>query len=343
MKMEDIARLAGVSKSAVSLAISGKPGISEETRIKILDIVRENGYVPRGLVKPDRPAGGTNAMLRFVACVNSGIVLEQYSSQPFFMELIRDIEEHCRAKGYSLMFSSVPMEQYEQTMDAMAAEREAGGMILLGTNLSQEQIRYAAALQPNLVVLDTCYETLGVNFIVINNVMGAYQAGRYLVELGHRSIGYVQSHTRMYNFDSRKRGFLMALDEAGISVKEEHCFSVSPVVFTSQEALRNSLQSLKGPLPTALFCECDYIAISVMKTLAELGVRVPHDVSVIGFDNIQESMIVTPELTTVHVEKAAIAELAVTKLLSVLGDEAAIKTKSFIDTQLVIRNSCKAI
>ena len=342
IKMEDIARLANVSKSAVSLALSGKSGISEETRSKIWQIAKEHGYQPRTTVKPDKK-NGLSHTLRFVACTNSGIVLEQFNKQPFFMELIHHIEEQCRMRGYSLFYSSVPTENMEETILTMENENETSGMILLGTNLTAQQVGLIARKQPNLVVLDTCFETLNVNFIVMNNVMGAYQAARHLIELGHRRIGYVQSDSRMYNFDARKKGFLQALEEMQLRVEDAHWFSVPPTIVSSQEEFKLGLQKLDGELPTALFCECDYIAISVIKSCTELGIRIPEDLSVIGFDNIHESTIITPELTTVHVEKAAIAELAVAKLLDVVEHEDKVKLKSFIDTQLVIRQSCKAV
>ncbi|UUZ94729.1 LacI family DNA-binding transcriptional regulator [Paenibacillus sp. P25] len=342
IKMEDIARMANVSKSAVSLALSGKPGISEETRAKILRIVKESGYLPRSMVKADKVYGISNT-LRFVACTNSGIVLEQYYKRPFFMELIHDIEEQCRLRGYSLFFSSIDGDNLEEAVQALETEHESNGLILLGTNLTASQVELIARRRPNLVVLDTCHETLAVHFIVMNNVMGAYQAGRHLLGLGHRRIGYVESNSRMYNFDSRKRGFLQAMEEEGVTVSEAHQFSVSPTVVTSQEEFKRQVAGLKGDLPTALFCECDYIAISVIKSLAELGIRVPDDISVIGFDNIQESTVISPELTTIHVEKGKIAELAVSKLLSMIEHGDTIKTKSLIDTQLIVRNSCRPV
>jgi len=342
MKMEDIAKLANVSKSAVSLALSGKSGISEETRLKILKIVKESGYLPRSMIKADQVYGLTKT-LRFVACTNSGIVLEQYYKQPFFMELIHDIEEQCRTRGYSLFFSSVQTDHLEDAIDTMETEHESNGMILLGTNLTHEQIQFIAQKQINLVVLDTCLETCNANFIVMNNVMGAYQAGRYLLDLGHRQIGYVQSNSRMYNFDYRKKGFLQAMAEERLTVEEDHFFSVSPTHISSQEDFICKIRELKDRLPTALFCECDYIAISVIKSLAELGLRVPDDISIVGFDNIHESTIITPELTTVHVEKGKIAELAVSKLVDMIENGDKVKMKSIIDTQLVIRQSCKAV
>lgn len=342
MKMEDIAKLASVSKSAVSIALSGKPGISEDTRTRILKIVKDSGYLPRSMIKADKFYSLTKT-LRFVACTNSGIVLEQYYKQPFFMELIHHIEEQCRARGYSLFFSSVTTDHLEDAIQSMETEHESNGIILLGTNLTQEQIQLIAKKQPNLVVLDTCLETLNMNFIVMNNVMGAYQAGRYLLELGHTRIGYVQSNSRMYNFDSRKRGFLQALEEDKLTIDKAHYFGVSPTVVTAQEEFMHKITELKDNLPTALFCECDYIAISVMKALSELGIRIPQDISIIGFDNIQESTIITPELTTVHVEKGTIAELAVSKLVDMIEHGDTVKIKSLIDTQLVVRKSCRPV
>jgi LacI family transcriptional regulator len=294
------------------------------------------------MVKADQVYGMART-LRFVACTNSGIVSDQYYQQPFFMELIHHIEEQSRAHGYSLFFSSVPYDQFEQAVEDLETEHKSNGILLLGTNLTQKQIELVERKQSNLVVIDTCVETMDANFIVMNNKMGAYQAGQYLLKLGHRNIGYVQSNSRMYNFDSRKQGFVQALSEEGVTIEEKHLFTVSPTIVSSQEALKSALTGLKGDLPTALFCECDYIAISAMKSLHELGLRVPDDISVIGFDNIQEAMIVTPELTTVHVEKLKIAELAVAKLMAGTEGNEQVRSKLWIDTHLVIRASCRPV
>lgn len=342
MKIEDIAKLASVSKSAVSLALNGKPGISTETRLKIINIAKEGGYTPRIQARTDK-SGAPSQTLRFVACTNSGIVSEQYAQQPFFMELIRCFEEQCRTNGYSLLFSSVQSDQLEQRIDQLETENESNGIILLGTNLSKEHIRLITNIQPNLVVLDTCFETEQGNFVVMNNRMGAYQAVQHLLQLGHRRIGYVQSDYRMYNFDMRRKGVLACLEENGLSLKESDVFTSSATAITAQPGLIAQFQERKGALPTALFCECDYIAISVIKSLAEAGFRVPDDISVVGFDNIHESMVITPELTTIHVEKESIAKMAVKKLMSMIEDEDRVNMKAFVDTRLVVRKSSRSL
>lgn len=341
MKMEDIAKIAQVSKSAVSLALSGKPGIGSETRERILRIAREMGYN----VKPRNstaPSDKTSKSILFLVITNLGIVLEEYYQQPFFRELIHFVEERCRSKGYSVMFSSVDMEQFEHNVRAIAEEHRSNGVILLGTNLGREQIAAAADRLPQLVVLDTCYDTLPIHFVEINNAMGAYQAGAHLCELGHKDIGYVASNVRIHNFEERKSGFLAALRERGLEVAPSRTFAVAPTLLSSQESMRQQLEACirsEGRLPTALFCECDYIAISAMKTLAELGYRVPEDISVIGFDNINESVIVTPELTTIHVEKEKMARLAVDLLTDPAEHGSDARMKIRVDTRFVERLS----
>ncbi|MCM3217693.1 LacI family DNA-binding transcriptional regulator [Niallia taxi] len=340
MKINDIAQIAEVSKSAVSLALNGKPGVSQETRQKIIRIAEENGYNPKSFSKTK--TNSTSKIFRFIACTHTGIITEQYQSQSFFMELINNIDQSLSSKGYSLIISSINIDSLEQEIMNLEKQQSSSGILLLGTNLTEGQIKTVANLQSNLVVLDTCFETLDINFIVMNNVIGGYQAGKHLVELGHSEIGYAESISRMYNFDSRRRGFQKAMEENGLRIKPEHTFQMSPTDLSIQHDFTQSILELKDNLPTAIFCECDYMAISVIKTLNELDLQVPEDISVIGFDNIMESQIVSPELTTIHVKKDKIASLAVEKLIREIDYQEEDKMKIFIDTELVKRrSSCK--
>jgi DNA-binding LacI/PurR family transcriptional regulator len=341
VRLEDIAKLAQVSKAAVSLALNGKPGISPETRERIIQIAQESGYMMKTKAAP---IGKTGKSLLFLAFTNSGIVLEHYYQQPFFRELIHYTEERCRSKGFSLQFSAVDMEFFERDIELIAAENQSSGVILLGTNLSRPQISSIAEKFPKLVVLDTCYETLPIHFVEINNMMGAYQAGSYLCSIGHRDIGYVASTVRIHNFDQRKRGFKAALKEYSLEIPEARTFSVAPTILSSQDSLKQQLHmhmETYGSLPTALFCECDYIAISVMKTLNELGVRIPEDISIVGFDNISEAIIVSPELTTIHVEKEKMAQVAVDLLTYSIDQNSNLSVKTIVDTKFIERLSCR--
>lgn len=342
MRIEDIAKLAKVSKSAVSLAINGKPGISEDTRSRILQIAKEHGYVPRTTRQVQAVSTSTHT-IRFVACTSADLVHDQFNKQPFFMELIHFIEKHSRANGYSLLYSTVPVDLLETSLEQLEAEYETDGIILLGTNLPEDLIKLVSEKQQRLVVIDTCYDTLKANFILMNNLMGASQAAQHLIELGHRRIGYVQSYNRIYNFDARKRGFLRTLEENNLTLRESDIYTVAPTEISVQKEFIEAISQQQDDLPTALFCECDYIAISVIKSLHELNIRVPDDISVIGFDNIHEGMVISPELTTVHVEKERIAQLAVLQLIDLINNKESISSKIFVDTRIINRNSCKPL
>jgi DNA-binding LacI/PurR family transcriptional regulator len=345
MKMDDIAKLASVSKSAVSLALSGKPGISEETREKILKIVKDTGYIPRSMVKAEQVYRMNNS-LRFLAIIDSTFMLEQYNKQPFFMELIHYIEEQSRLRGYSLLFSTIDISQFDRDIRVLQKESEHTGIILLGTNLNKKQIEAVLAIQKNLVVLDNLVDELEVDFVVMNNIMGAYQACSYMVKQGHKHIGYVQSDFRMHNFESRKKGFEKAQNDLGFQLEEEDIFVLSPSILSAQEQFQKQIKERiknKKALPTALFCENDYLAISVIKSLNELGLRVPEDISVVGFDNISESVIITPELTTVHVEKEMMATQAVEQVIRLINNTGNVRLKTIVDTRLTIRKSCKKV
>ncbi|MFJ5760873.1 LacI family DNA-binding transcriptional regulator [Neobacillus sp. NPDC093182] len=342
MKIDEIAKLANVSKSAVSLALNGKNGVSQKTREKILKIAEEHGYIPRPIIKAEQyfQTNSNTKILRFVAVTNAGIVSEEFESLPFFMELIKYIDTQSGSSGYSLMVSSISIECLQEEISRLENEQKSAGILLLGTNLTPEQIKIIADIQPNLVVLDTCFETIDANFVVMNNLFGAYQAGQYLLKLGHKKIGYVESEIRMYNFDMRKKGFIQALTESNLRIDESNYFSISPTTIAPQEAFTEKLKNRMDHLPTALFCETDYMAISVIKSLTELGIKVPDEISIIGFDNIFESRVITPELTTIHVKKDKIALLSVEKLIRLIENNDEDKIKLLVDTELIVRNSC---
>ncbi|WP_462410494.1 LacI family DNA-binding transcriptional regulator [Neobacillus sp. Marseille-QA0830] len=341
MKIDEIAKLANVSKSAVSLALNGKKGVSESTREKILKIAEANGYIPRPIIRAEPYPQTTSKILRFVAVTNVGIVTDQFQSLPFFTELINNIHNQIVSSGYSLLVSPLHAENLYEEISILEGEQKSAGILLLGTNLTPEEIKVIAEVQPNLVVVDTCFDTMNTNFVLMNNVYGAYQAAQHLMKMGHTEIGYVESNIRMYNFDKRKEGFFQALTENNVNIKETNYYSISPTSITSQEDFIEKMKDRNEPLPTALFCETDYMAISVMKSLSELGIQVPQDISVVGFDDIVESRVITPELTTVQVKKDKIASLGVEILIKQIENHDMDKIKVYVDTELIERNSCK--
>ncbi len=338
LKIDDIARLAGVSKAAVSLAFNNKPGVSEQTREHILDIAQAHGYRPRTL-KSDKEIQKPHAIIRFVACKNADIVTEHYDSLPFFNELIHHITDQVKQHGNTLVISSIDIQNLHHELLALEKDQPSAGILLLGTNLTPDMIEPIRSHHANVVILDTCFEYMDASFISINNKLGGYQAGQHLIKLGHRRIGYVRSHTRIVNFVQREEGFNAALHEHQLTVEDGLFFDMHPMRVMPQEGFQQSIQQL-AELPTAIFCENDYIAISAIKSLQNIGVRVPEDVSVMGFDNIFEAKVISPELTTVHVKKDMLAKSAVKLLMEKIDHTDANAVQLVVNTEIVERRSC---
>ncbi len=341
MNISDIAKRANVSKSAVSIALNNKPGISDATRENILAIVKETGYKHRSMVGT-QSVKRENKILRLLACVNADNTSSQYSTTSFFTELIHDLEKHSRLLGYTLVFSIIKIEDLEEEIHALEKLYSSDGIILLATNLNSDEIQIISKAQNNIVVMDNYSSFYEQNIVVMDNEMGVFKAISYLAELGHKRIGYVQSSLRLANFQKRKEGFKKAL---------EH-FKITPLkcdfeVDTTRDDAKNQFQELLNncdeKLPTAFFCECDYIAIDVIKAIQAAGMSVPNDISVIGFDNVPEAMIISPELTTINVFRDNMAEIAVDRVVKLIKKIDTSKIKSMVNTELIIRDSCKQI
>jgi len=152
--------------------------------------------------------------------------------------------------------------------------------------------------------------------------MGAYRSTAYLIEAGHRNIGSIQSASRVANLEERRRGFLDALKDRQLPLLPEFSFSSNSYLQNSAELLQGKLQKLKT-LPTAFFCENDYNALCLISALNKANYRVPEDVSVVGFDDVPEGVIVSPQLTTIRVDREALANTAVDRLhaLASAGEE----------------------
>lgn len=339
MGIDEIAKALGISKATVSLAINNKPGVSKETQKKVLDKVVELGYASHKIVK----SSGMERTIKFLTCIapTGGTDSKNNISSSFFSELIHSIEKECYKNAFTLSYSTLPLEDFEENLQKLCESTTFDATILLGTSLTARQVAFAASKLPKLVVLDTIYEHLDINFITMNNSMGGYKACSYLISLGHSNIGYIQSDERCVNINLRKEGFLAALAQNGLTISGSNYFHTNNQMELAQETLRDQFAAKKKNLPTALFCESDYIAIGAIKALKDCDIKVPEDVSVIGFDDVPEGFVIQPELTTIRVEKATIGSLAVRRLIEILKSRKDLPAnKQIIDTYLVLRNSC---
>lgn len=340
MKLADIAKMANVSKSTASLVLNGKPGVSDAKRAEILKLLEDSNYVR--LRQPAQAKTPTNSpKVRFVAGTNEDVVSLDYQ-QPFFNELIAYISSEINAAGLSLLMSIFPKDSLLEDIKNAELEEPSLGIILLGTNLTSALLRPISEAFENLVIIDTESSGIDCNTVTMNNFLGSFTAANYLLDLGHQKIGYIKGRPRINNFFDRRRGFVAALNERDIDVEHLTVFQMRGMqLFAAEQHLEALLYFAKSV--TAIFCENDYIALSLIKLLQQNEISVPDDVSVIGFDDIHESWVITPELTTVHVPLREIANETVRLLHSKIessGNKQA-KKQIFLNPELIVRNSVK--
>lgn len=338
IKMSEIAELANVSVATVSLALNNKKGVGEKTRKTILNIAKEHGYmIPKKSTDEHQQLN-----LQFIVAFNDKVLNKDYRTQPFFSSLIDIIINYSQHETINFSISSVKSNDLIEQMKKITNNDFYDGTIVLSTNLSNTSIDSCIeSSQKPVVFLDCIHKTANANIVGINNWQGVYLAIEHLAENGHQRIGYVQSDTRIKNFEERKEAFQSYTKEFGINFNEENTITLSPNQIDVQEETIKQLNDLTK-LPTAFFCENDALAISFIKSLQKMGYNVPDDVSVIGFDNVRESMVLSPELTTISIDQEHFVMTAVEQLLFSLENSSLIRHTS-INCSLSKRESVKKL
>lgn len=331
LKMSDIAKMANVSKSAVSIAINGKEGISEETRQKILKIIDEQGYTPLRKSRRDDTVG--MGEVTFLVVTTSGLVQDNYRSLPFFNSLISALSADVGQQGGSLRTVTVEANDLAERLENVANTSQ-NGVLVLGTDLSKAQTRLIRRRLNHVVFLDTYFEDVMADFVTMDNYQGAQLAARYMLQQGYKNIGYFASDKPMSNFNERRRGFREALSEAGVKIANDHFYLLSP---TDQDPQGLDLKA--DSLPEAIFCEDDYIAIRLIKAAQRAAISVPDKLAVMGFDDIYEASLISPELSTIHVPVEQMARQALHQLQGQLTSTSWNPQKTLVATTLVKRQS----
>ena len=325
-----ISEITGFSPATISNALNYKKGVNRETSEKIFKVADEIGYAVESRI----------SKIKFVIYKRNGSIVD---NSPFFTNLLDGVEAECRESGYDMMVCNLDKrsDSYEQRLDELLEDKTTA-VIMLGTEALDEDFeRYKNAKCP-LVILDSWSTSMNFNGILINNADSAKNAVEYLIAKGHKEIGYLRGKFRIKAFSARANGYNRALYKHGIGFKEQYVVTLSTTMDGAYKDMLTYLNQ-KPNLPTAFFADNDMIALGVMKALIEKGYRIPEDVSLIGFDDLSSCEISTPRLTTIRVFKQEMGQLAVRRLLDVIRDGNAIKTKIQICTEFVERDSVKDI
>lgn len=329
VSMQDIADRLDISKNAVSLALSGKEGVSEQTRELVRQMARRMNYTGNTRTKQQV----SNKML---VLIPEYIRYDHY----FYHDVYWSIESHAKHKGYVAILASVSDEMQDQNqVPPVYEEMEFAGIITVGI-FPVDYMGYLQSLTNAIVSVDQCYHELDIAAVMAENLQGSYNLTRYLLEAGHREIGFVGSVGVTSSIYERWCGYQQAMLHVGLEVNMGHCIlKDSPLksLLSDRNELMAGLQEMED-FPTAWVCGGDRMAIALIEALGCLGYSVPEDISVVGFDNIEAGAFITPPLTTVDVNRNQLGSMAVDLLIQA-ADGGRRNTRTSIYTSLVIRSS----
>jgi len=336
VRVKDIAKRAQVSPAAVSLALNNKPGISQETRERIIQIALDLGHDgPRPLPAPK----ATAESVCFLHISRHGHAVNR-DHDVFIADYIEGLDQGARLYGLSLgvaTFKATPVETILQN----ASSIDAAGFIVLGTELEEADVAAFSSLGRPVVFIDTWYDFLPFDFVDMNNEDSVHTIISDFAERGHRCIGMVKGAIETRNFKLREEGFIASLARLGLEYDPALTFSVDSTFHGATEDMRALLRH-GVKLPTALFCANDIIASGCVRAFRQEGVRVPDELSIAGFDDLPLSAVVDPPLTTMQVSKAQIGRMAIQLLATRMRSETGSPpVKVLIGGSLVERKSVR--
>ncbi|MPQ98532.1 LacI family DNA-binding transcriptional regulator [Modestobacter sp. I12A-02628] len=299
--MIDVAQLAGVSHQTVSRVLNDHPHVREETRVRVLDAMLELGY-RRNLTARALATRRTDTI---------GVIAFDTTLYGPARTLF-SIEQAARARGYVVHMATVPDPEEDAFSDALRRllEQSVTGVVVLAPQ--RAAVRVMGGLPADLAAVAVEGGAVpGLPSVVVDQVDGAVQATVHLLELGHREVVHVRGREDWIEASARHQGWQQALVTAGVAVRPALPGDWS--ARSGHEAGRRLLAEHPGV--TAVFCANDHMALGLVRALTEAGVSVPHDVSVVGFDDIAEAEFLCPPLTTVHQDFAEVGRRCVDVLL----------------------------
>jgi LacI family transcriptional regulator len=335
-KLSDIATQSGVSISTVSLVLNSKPGVSQGTRGRVLEIASQLGYPFKS-----SPANGIHTSLSTIGMLVKTNPDEPPQANPFYSKVILGIEDVCRHNGINLLFATLPVDEDNcpVKVPALLYNENVDGLLLVGIFVD-ETFTSISSRQPTPIVLVDGYSNLECyDTVTSDNFRAAYQAVSYLINKGHRHIAMVGSESNSYpSLRERRNGYLRSLKENNLDQVYLADFNIN-----SSKGYDETIALLQDfPHITALFCVNDDVGSHALRAVKALGKRVPGDISIIGYDDTYIALNTHPALTTLHVDTLAMGRTAVHLLSLRIENPEAARMSLIVHPTLVERESVSA-
>lgn len=328
-RLEDIAREAGVSISTVSRALNDSPAVKRRTKQEIWRIAREHDYDFRGHM----PNGPVGAEATIAVIVPAPQARESRVADPFFLELLAGIAEAARDRKADLVISHVFPRSADDLEFAMTTSR-ATGMIFIGQSSLHEAFNKLAERDDRFVVWGAEFSDTAYCAIGSDNVAGGRRATSHLLRLGRKKVLFL-GDTEAPEMGQRHRGYRQALEQAGVPFDDALTLPAHFDVHSGEAVTRAAID--RGIEFDGIFAASDLIAMGAIRALGLSGIKVPDDVSVVGYDNIPAARLVTPRLTTIDQDTNLAGRMLVSKLIDTQGGK---PMSERLETSLLIRDSC---
>ncbi|MGQ9780116.1 MAG: LacI family DNA-binding transcriptional regulator [Bacillota bacterium] len=326
VRIKDVAQAAGVSVATVSRVLNGSEKVGPETRQRVLQAIERLRYTPDASAKALR-SRRTNLI---------GVVIPDVSSI-YYLELLKGIENTAIESNYNLIICDAQNSALRETeYMKLLSSRRVDGFIIVNTLMPEEEVAGLARRGFPFVLIGRVFKSADVSSILVDNRTGASQAVEHLIQHGHKRIAYIHG---MFHPDDEERfvTYRKTLAEHGMAFDPQ---LVERGHFTEEggaQALQRLLQKTEF---SAVFAANDEMAIGAMEKARQLGIRVPEDLAIVGFDNIRLARHVIPGLTTVEMPKYQLGAMAAKKLLETLANEHIVYERVVLKTELVVRQSC---
>jgi LacI family transcriptional regulator len=324
----DVAAEAGVSVATVSKVINGRDGVAKATTERVKAVIEQLGY-ESSLVARSLRSSRTHVI---------GILVADF--EPFSTELLKGAALALHGTGYEVVvYSGGGRSQEESGWERRSLSR-LGGTLTDGVILVTPSVVEIPHAGP-IVAVDPHRGSSGLPTVDSDNFKGAVTATRHLLDLGHRRIGFLAGRPDLESARQRERGFRHAMAEAGIDVDPDLVL-VGGYTLEGAEEPAHRMLGMEDP-PTAIFAANDLSAIETMEVAQSRGLRVPADLSVIGFDNVPESAVADPPLTTIDQAIQQMGFEAVRLLIELIDEPEHPPVQVTLPTELVVRQSCRRV
>ncbi|MCY0869674.1 MAG: LacI family DNA-binding transcriptional regulator, partial [Firmicutes bacterium] len=322
--IKDVARLAGVSISTVSIALQDDPRVRDTTRQRILAAVSELGYRPNGIAR-DLKQQRTNTIALFLHDMGG----------PFYSELVRGVQHAALAEGFSPIVAC-SSGGVGGDLERLLIEGRVDGAMVLDDAIHESFLRRAAGPQLPIVVLDREIDAEHVYAVTSDHEGGAHAATAHLIAQGCQRIAFISGPKGSIHSLLRQRGYSRALAEAGIAIDPRLVYAGDFTEASGYEVAAGILG--EDTLPDAIFAANDEMALGVLKAASESGLQVPADFLLVGFDDIRLTQYTVPTLTTVHQQMFEIGVVGTQTLIAALRGQDPL-CQQVLATELMVRDS----